>query len=104
MNVRILLENNNIHVFVCEYLPLTFCNNDDNMAMMQVLVDCPSRKIIDSHYLALDLAHHIKFPGEPGQCHVIDLLLDHLLFVQITRFFFACGAKYYLLNMDFHCF
>ena len=30
----------------------------------QVLVDCPSRKIIDSHYLALDLAHQIKFPGE----------------------------------------
>ena len=72
MNVRILLENNNIHVFVCESLPLMFCNNDDNMAMMQVLVNCPSRKIIDSHYLALDLAHHIKFPGEPGQCHVID--------------------------------
>ena len=41
--------------------------------MFQVLVDCPSRKIIDGHYLALDLAHQIKFPGErkvitPGWC------------------------------------
>lgn len=32
--------------------------------IFQVLVDCPSRKIIDGHYLALDLNHQIKFPGK----------------------------------------
>ena len=30
---------------------------------VQVLVDCPSRKIISGHYMALDLSHSIHFPG-----------------------------------------
>ena len=33
---------------------------------MQVLVDCPVRKIIDSHYVALDLSHQIKYPRTSG--------------------------------------
>ena len=31
--------------------------------LSQVLVDCPSRRVIEGHYLALDLGHQIKFPG-----------------------------------------
>ena len=33
------------------------------MLYAKVLVNCPSRRIIDSHYIALDLTHQIWFPG-----------------------------------------
>ena len=33
-------------------------------ASPQVLVNCPSRRIISGHYVALDLSHSIHFPGE----------------------------------------
>ena len=51
-------------VCVCTLLCVYIALYSLSMNVPQVLVDCPSRKIIDSHYLALDLAHQIKFPGE----------------------------------------